>query len=98
MHGEEKPQKVTGGNLRRIVGDPNRFGVSGRARADGFILGCARGTSGISRCRLCYALNAFENGLNAPETASCKDSTQRSARRREGIVNRWSRKRDIRVS
>src|SRR5208282_5632686 len=66
-------QQIVIRDLRRIVSDLDRLGVSRRSRADGFVIRGVCGSSSVSGNNFGHALHMLEDGIHAPETAARKN-------------------------
>ena len=71
--GEEDLEKLAIGDPRRVVGDLDRFGVTGFAAADEFILGGGSRASRVARGRCLDTFDVLEDGLDSPETPAGED-------------------------
>src|SRR5438093_13010280 len=69
-HGEEDFEKLTVRNLRRVVGNPYGFGVSGRTAADCIVLSCFRRTARVPGHDVFDSFDVLKHGLDSPETAT----------------------------
>src|SRR5262245_26624189 len=79
-HGKENAQDLAVGNLCRIEGDLDRFGVPGCASAYLFICGSRLVAAGIAGPDLLDTLNMLEDTLDGPEAAARQDGDLRLAR------------------
>ena len=81
---EKYAQQFAVSNLRGVVNDLHRLGVSGFAGADGFVLGGFGRAAGVAGGRADDSLYMLEDRLNAPETSARNDggllSCERGAR------------------
>ena len=71
--GEEDAQERAVGDDGGVEEDFESFGVAGVFSADGAVVGCFRGSSGVADGGAGYAFDALEDGLDAPEAASGED-------------------------
>ena len=78
---EKDLQQLAVGNLRRIVGDLHRFGVTGGAAADHLVMCGGLAAAGESGDDVRDALQALKDRLNTPEAAAGKDRGLFGARR-----------------
>ena len=63
-------QDLAVGNLLRVEGHLNGFGVAGAARADGLVIGVLLRAAGIAGDRVLHALRVLEDRLDAPEASA----------------------------
>jgi hypothetical protein len=72
-HREKDAQQFTVGDLRRVVDDLDRFGVSGFTGADDFVFGRFGGASRVAGGCTNDSFDVLEDCLNAPETSAGND-------------------------
>jgi hypothetical protein len=72
-HENEDAQDLAIGNLCRIEGDLDRFGVAGRASAYQFIDGSRLIAAGVAGLDLLDTFDMLENTLNCPEATAGED-------------------------
>src|SRR5271155_5650894 len=85
---EKNFQELAESNLRRVVDDFHGFGVAGLAAADVFVVGIFDRAAGIAGGGAGDAFDVLEDGLHAPETASCDYQSGLTFLGGEGFVHR----------
>ena len=71
--GEEDLQQLAVRDARRVVDDPDRFGVTCPARADDLVLRRSGRAAGVPGRRADHAFDMLKDGLHAPEAPARHD-------------------------